>query len=169
MKFFSGFCFQNEAKLFNEYLEVSDFCVAGFSHGAIKAFEYASTCRDRIDKLQLFSPAFFQDKSDKFKRLQTISFAKNQDRYIQNFLNQVKYPCDIDIEKYFKKSSSIELEELLNYEWDVKKIQALKDKNIDIEVYVGAEDKIINPNAVLDFFTPYANIYFIKNTGHLLR
>jgi len=101
--------------------------------------------------------------------LQTISFAKNQDMYIQNFLNQVKYPCDINIEKYIKKSSSIELEELLNYEWDVKKIQALKDKNIDIEVYVGGDDKIINPNAVLDFFTPYANIYFIKNIGHLLR
>ena len=169
MKYFSGFCFKDENELFEEWLDESDFRVAGFSYGAIKALEYTSTCRDRIDKLQLFSPAFFQDKSDKFKRLQTISFAKNQDGYIQNFLNQVKYPCDIDIEKYIKKSSYAELEELLNYKWDVKKIQALKDKNIDIEVYIGADDKIINPNAVLDFFTPYANIYFIKNTGHLLR
>ena len=168
MKYFSGFCFEGEKELFKEWLDDRDFTVAGFSYGAIKAFEYAFTCRERIDKLQLFSPAFFQDKSDKFKRLQTISFAKNQDRYIQNFLNQVKFPCDIDIKKYFKKSSSIELEELLNYKWNTKKIQALKDKSIDIEVFVGAEDKIINPNAVLDFFTPYATIYFIKNTGHLL-
>jgi len=169
MKFFSGFCFQNEAELFDAYLETNDFCVSGFSYGAIKAFEYASTCRDRIDKLQLFSPAFFQDKSEKFIRLQTISFAKNQDRYIQNFLNQVRFPCNKDTKKYFKKSSSIELEELLNHKWDVKKIQALKNKNIDIEVYIGAEDKIINPNAVLDFFTPFADVYYIKKAGHLLR
>ncbi len=168
MKFFSGFCFDGESELFSEYIEYNDFCVAGFSYGAIKAFEYTSTCRDRIDKLQLFSPAFFQDKSDKFKRLQTISFSKNQDRYIQNFFDKVKYPSNLNIEKYFKKSSIEDLERLLNYEWDANKLEKITKQGVQIEVYLGGKDKIINPNSTLEFFSPYTNLYFIKNTGHVL-
>ncbi len=169
MKFFSGFCFQGEEVLFDEYLEYSDFCVAGFSYGAIKAFKYASTCRDRIDKLQLFSPAFFQNKSDKFKRLQTISFTKNRDKYIENFLNQVKYPSDMDLQNYFYKGTSNELKELLNYVWSGEEFEQLVQKGIDIEVYLGEKDKIINSNLALEFFTPWANVYYIKSVGHLLR
>lgn len=71
MKFFSGFCLANEQELFAPYLIRSDFTVAGFSYGAIKALKYAITCNERIDTLQLFSPAFFQDKDAKFKKLQT--------------------------------------------------------------------------------------------------
>ena len=169
MKFFSGFCFQDEDKLFEEYLERSDFCVAGFSYGAVKAFEYTSTCRDRIDRLQLFSPAFFQDKSEKFRRLQTMSFAKNRDKYIENFLNQVKYPSDIELKDYFKEGSLSELEELLGYVWSTDKLDELSQKGIDIEVYLGEKDKIINPNSALEFFKPYARVYYKKSVGHLLR
>ncbi|WP_238593468.1 hypothetical protein [Sulfurospirillum diekertiae] len=79
MKFFSGFCLANEQELFSSYLNQSDFTVAGFSYGAIKAFEYTLTCKERIDTLQLFSPAFFEDKDAKFKKLQTLSFSKNSE------------------------------------------------------------------------------------------
>jgi len=168
MKFFSGFCFQNEAEIFDAYLEKDDFCVAGFSYGAIKAFEYTLTCKYRIDKLQLFSPAFFQDRNDKFKRLQTLSFQKDENKYIKNFLNQVKFSSDINIDKYIKNGTIKELKELLHYKWSKEKIKQLIQKGIQIEVYLGGKDKIINPNAVLDFFTPFADVYYIKKAGHLL-
>ncbi len=168
MKFFSGFCFRDEQKLFDDYLKYSDFCVAGFSYGAIKAFEYASTCRDRIDKLQLFSPAFFQDKSDKFKRLQTISFAKNQERYIENFVAQVRYPSSKELQSYLCQGSLDELGELLDYRWTQEKLEKLVEKNVNIEVYLGERDKIINSNTAQEFFSSYADVYFIKGVGHLL-
>ncbi len=168
MKFFSGFCFQNEQEIFSDLFQEGDFVVAGFSYGAIKAFEYASTSRDRIDKLQLFSPAFFQDKSEKFKRLQTISFAKNPDKYIQNFLKRVKYPSNKDTTKYFQNGVSEELKKLLYYEWNEEKIQTLKDNGVEIEVYLGEKDKIINPNSALEFFESFADIYYIKDAGHLI-
>jgi len=169
MKYFSGFCFQNEEELFDAYLANNDFCVAGFSYGAIKAFEYTSTCRDRIDKLQLFSPAFFQDFSDKFRRLQTISFGKNKNTYIEKFLSQVKYPSELNLDRYFREGNIDELEELLNYVWNTEKIKELVKKGIEIEVYIGEKDKIINPDTTLEFFKPFANVYYIKSVGHLLH
>ncbi len=168
MNYFSGFCFKNEQELFKEWIYRGDFCVAGFSYGAIKAFEFASTCRDRVDKLQLFSPAFFQDRSDKFRRLQQIYFEKDSQKYIENFLQNVKYPKDIDISKYIKKGTIDELNELLNYKWEEEKIKKLTKKGTNIEIYLGEKDKIINSSGVLDFFKPYADIYYIKRAGHLL-
>jgi len=90
MKFFSGFCFQNEKDIFKDYIEEGDFKVAGFSYGAIKAFEYVLNSKERIDKLQLFSPAFFQSKSEKFKKLQLpVEVKKQQSDFIikNNFKN----------------------------------------------------------------------------------
>jgi predicted esterase len=82
MIYFSGFCFQNEQILFENFLLKNDFTVAGFSYGAIRAFEYALKNRHRIDTLQLFSPAFFQDKSESFKKLQLLAFQKNNNKLI---------------------------------------------------------------------------------------
>ncbi len=168
MKYFSGFCFQNEDKLFDTYLKRNDFCVAGFSYGAIKAFEYTSTCRDRIDKLQLFSPAFFQDRSDKFKRLQQMYFKKDSDSYIENFLQNVRYPLDIDIDSFTKKGTINELNDLINYIWEKDRVKELVAKGINIELFLGEKDKIINSSNVLEFFKSYADVYYIKGAGHLI-
>ncbi|MCF6173817.1 MAG: pimelyl-ACP methyl ester esterase BioV [Campylobacteraceae bacterium] len=168
MKFFSGFCFQNESRLFDEYLEQNDFCVTGFSYGAIKAFEYALNCSNRIDKLQLFSPAFFQDKSEKFKKLQSMHFAKDSEKYIEDFLKKVLNSSIFDIKKYYKKGTNEELKELLGYVWSIDKLNTLKQKGTNIEVYLGENDRIINSNSALEFFKPFAQIYYIKNTNHLL-
>ena len=65
--FYSGFCFKNECEIFKDYLEIGDFIISGFSYGAIKAFKQALESKTRVDKLQLFSPAFFQTKDEKFK------------------------------------------------------------------------------------------------------
>ncbi len=169
MKFFSGFCLANEQELFSPYLNQSDFTVAGFSYGAIKAFEYTFTCKERIDTLQLFSPAFFQDKDAKFKKLQTLSFSKNSDLYTQNFMQNCVYPSAFDMQPFLKQGRLEELNELLHYTWNEEHLRALKERGVNIEVYVGECDTIINSISVKDFFVPYASVYYLKRVGHILK
>ncbi|RXI34251.1 hypothetical protein CP964_02550 [Arcobacter defluvii] len=166
--FFSGFCFFNESELFDEYIIRNDFTISGFSYGAIKAFEEALNTQDRVDKLQLFSPAFFQNFDEKFKRTQLMYFKKDENTYVQTFLNNVIYPSNKDISKYFKLGTAQELEELLTYVWNEEKLQKLVDKGVKIEVYLGADDKIIDSLKVKEFFQKFATIYYIKEKGHLL-
>ena len=169
MRYFSGFCLQNEEALFEPYLIKSDFTVAGFSYGAIKAMEYTFTCKTRIDTLQLFSPAFFQDKDAKFKKLQTLAFAKNSDNYTKNFMQNIVYPSQENISSYRKIGTLEELNELLHYIWDKTCLNSLKKRGIHIEVYVGEKDTIVNAQSIKDFFLDYATVYYIKNVGHILK
>lgn len=166
--YFSGFCFKNESELFNEYLESNDFTVCGFSYGAIKAFEEVLSTNQRVDKLQLFSPAFFQTFDDKFKRTQLMYFKKDANAYVETFLQNVIYPSNLDISKYFELGTSKQLEELLNYKWSEEKLQELVDKGVKIEVYLGGVDKIIDSSKAKDFFKNFATVYYIKEKGHLL-
>ncbi|MDD2894420.1 MAG: pimelyl-ACP methyl ester esterase BioV [Aliarcobacter sp.] len=167
-RYFSGFCFKNESELFDEYLVNNDFTISGFSYGAIKAFEEAFSTKKRVDKLQLFSPAFFQIFDDKFKRTQLMYFKKDANAYCQNFLSNVIYPLQTDISKYFELGTIEQLEELLNYKWSEEKLQSLVDRGTKIEVYLGGVDKIIDASKAKDFFKNYATVYYIKEKGHLL-
>ena len=167
-RYFSGFCFKNESELFDEYLISNDFTISGFSYGAIKAFEEAFSTKKRVDKLQLFSPAFFQIFDDKFKRMQLMYFKKDANAYCQNFLTNVIYPLQADISKYFELGTIEQLEELLNYKWSEEKLQSLVDRGTKIEVYLGGVDKIIDASKAKEFFKNYATVYYIKEKGHLL-
>lgn len=166
--FFSGFCFLSESELFDEYLIKNDFTISGFSYGAIKAFENALTSNQRVDRLQLFSPAFFQTQDDKFKRTQLMYFKKDANAYCQNFLSNVKYPINTEISKYFKLGTIEELYELLYYEWSEEKLQKLLEKGTKIEVYLGGVDKIIDASKANELFKKFATVYYIKEKGHLL-
>ena len=84
-KYFSGFCFFEESELFQDYIIQNDFTVSGFSYGAVKAFEEVLNSNNRVDKLQLFSPAFFQTQNEKFKRTQIMYFKKDANAYCQTF------------------------------------------------------------------------------------
>ncbi|PUE65128.1 pimelyl-ACP methyl ester esterase BioV [Arcobacter caeni] len=167
-KFFSGFCFFEESELFEEYLIKNDFTISGFSYGAIKAFEEALNSEKRVDKLQLFSPAFFQNYDDKFKRTQLMYFKKDANVYCQSFLQNVIFPKKMDISKYFKLGTIEELEELLYYDWSEEKLQKIVDKGTKIEVYLGGVDKIIDASKAKEFFKNFATVYYIKEKGHLL-
>ncbi len=160
--------FFDESELFDEYLEKSDFTVCGFSYGAIKAFEEVLNSNQRVDKLQLFSPAFFQTSNDKFKRMQLMFFKKDANSYCENFLKNVLNPTNKDISKYFQMGTFEELEELLNYQWSEEKLQRLVDKGTIIEVYLGEVDKIIDSQKAKEFFRNFATVYYIKEKGHLL-
>ena len=118
MKFFSGFSLQNESYLFQRYRDNSHYCVSGFSYGAIKALRYAQeqlNNNKRLDRVQLFSPAFFQESSEKFKRLQLLSYKKNKELYLKTFLTSCFKPYEQKIVQH-SHSNYEELEELLYYE-----------------------------------------------------
>ncbi len=169
MNFYSGFSLEGEEKIFSDYHDKGDFCIAGFSLGAIDAFESAYKSKNRIDKLQLFSPAFFEDKEIKFKRLQEIYFKKDKKRYIKNFLQNIAYPSALDMHNYYHDSGEEDLHKLLYYTWSKEKLQALCDKSIMIEVYLGMEDKIIDVKATKEFFQDFATLIMIKGVGHILQ
>ena len=169
--YFSGFCLQNDVELFKEYLEESDFNIAGFSYGAIKAFEYA-ICKvkknKRVHKLQLFSPAFFQDQNKKYKRLQLMFFKKNELEYKNNFIENISKPSSINLDKYLTLGTYDQLEILLNYEWQKEDLELLIKAGVKIEVFLGSDDKIINSKNALEFFRHFSEVYYIKNVGHIL-
>lgn len=171
MKFFSGFSLINESYLFNEYLDGSDYTVCGFSYGAIKALRHTKktlALGKRIDTLQLFSPAFFQSKPSKFKRMQMLSYNKNKDGYLRQFINSCFLPYEKMIVEHTQTSSD-ELEELLNYEWMIDELKVLVDNGLKIEVYLGGEDKIIDVNSAKEFFLKVATVTYIKNANHFLQ
>ncbi len=168
-KYFNGFSLQNEEELFSEYLIQSELCVGGFSYGAQKAFEYVYESKERIDRLILLSPAFFQTQKPSFIRTQLRYFEAGQEAYVKQFLSNVTYPSKTDLSAYLKVGTKEELDALLTYVWDKKKIQEVLDRGTIIEVFLGKDDKIIDAQAAFDFFAPLTTTYFIKTVGHLLR
>jgi len=170
MKYFSGFSLQNEVNFFESFMDQGDYSICGFSYGAIKAFEYVQKALqngNRVDRLQLFSPAFFQSKDAKFKRLQLMAYRKNEDEYLRQFINACFLPYERrDVEHSVTVLE--ELEELLMYEWDKDALKALVKKGVVIEVYLGGEDQIVNSAAVKEFFLDVATVTYVKNGNHFL-
>jgi len=169
MKYFNGFSLQNEEELFAPYLVNSDYCVAGFSYGAQQAFEYVYHAKERIDRLILLSPAFFQTQKPSFIRTQLRYFEAGKEAYVKEFLANVTYPSSLDLSNYLKVGTKEELEGLLTYTWDNKKIQEMLDRGITIEVFIGEDDKIIDSQEALNFFKSSCMTYILKKSGHLLR
>ena len=142
MKYFSGFSLHGEEALFSSYLTKSVYCVAGFSYGAQQALEYVYDSKIRVDRLILLSPAFFQTQKPSFVRTQLRYFEAGQEAYVKQFLENVTYPSKIDLSRYLKVGTKEELEALLTYTWDEKKIQEICDRGTTIEVFLGKKDKI---------------------------
>ena len=169
MLYFNGFSLRGEEYLFSGFTDENDFTVAGFSYGAQKAFEYAYSSPERVEKLILLSPAFFQNEKESFKRAQLRYFEKDRKSYISQFLANATYPSDIDLLSYLDTGESRQLETLLNYQWDKERIDDLLDRGTDIEVYLGGKDRIIKSKDAFDFFSESALTYLIKDAGHILR
>lgn len=169
MKYFNGFSLLGEEKLFEAYVNKSAYTVAGFSYGAQKALEYAYQSTERIDKLILLSPAFFQNQKKSFIRSQLRYFDAGQESYIKQFLTNVSYPHTNILENYLNIGTREQLSSLLTYTWDKQKIQALIERGVTIEVFIGTEDKIVDTKEVLAFFEGSSCVrYLIKGSGHLL-
>lgn len=168
MKFYSGFALLDDLHFFDEFLKQSDYTVAGFSYGAIKAARYAAESRERIDTLQLFSPAFFQTKKESFKRLQIGGYTKDPEGYIQKFLEGCFAPCTLQPIRTGGDTLD-QLDELLSFVWTDALMETIRSKGIRIEVYLGLEDRIIDVEGSRTFFIPYATVTSIKKANHFLQ
>jgi len=169
MKYFNGFALKNEEHFFREYLVDGELTVAGFSYGAQKAFEYVYQSQKRIDRLILLSPAFFQNKKLSFIRTQLRYFKTDQQAYVEQFLKNVAFPSDIKLEDNVVGGTSDELKDLLSYAWDRDKILELQKRGVEIEVFLGGKDKIVDINDSFDFFSDITTTYFFKELGHILH
>ena len=168
MRYFSGFGFCGEEELFSEFLAQGEYCIAGFSYGAQRALKEALAYKGRIQKLQLLSPAFFNDKNEAFKRAQLRAFRLDSHAYLERFF--VMCGGDEEARGYFTGGSEEELRELLYYEWRAEDFSLLQSLGIEIEVLLGANDEIINPKRALEFFRPLnVRILWLKNRSHLLH
>jgi hypothetical protein len=169
VRYFNGFSLQNEEQFFSEYLIDGDLAVAGFSYGAQKAFESVYNSSERVERLILLSPAFFQTQKLSFTRTQLRYFQSGQEAYVKQFLENVSNPSSIDLSAHLKVGTDEELEALLTYQWDAEKIKEVIDGGTTIEVFLGSEDKIIDADAAFEFFADCTTTYFIKGVGHLLQ
>jgi len=169
MKYFNGFALKDEEVFFKSMLVESDFLVAGFSYGAQKAFEYVYNSKERIDRLMLFSPAFFQNEKKSFIKTQLRYYKADESAYTKQFLKNVVYPSSVDLSHYLSEGSLEELEFLLSYTWDKKRFLELLDRGVVIEVFIGGLDKIVNSKESFEFFSEFAMTYFFKEKGHLLE
>lgn len=171
MRFYSGFCLQDESGFFSHIIEENDLYLYGFSYGAIKAFKAVKAeveSGKRVDKLILLSPAFFQTKPKSFKRLQLKAFSSNANRYLQNFLGSCFAPYEkADVQT--KLDTIEDLQTLLEYEWSLSELQELKEKGVRIEVYIGEKDRVIDAKGAFEFFTQVADVTYIKSGNHFLQ
>lgn len=171
MQFYSGFSLRDEEYLFSPYIKRSDFTICGFSYGTIAALNATlKLLKDakRVDTLQLFSPAFFQTKDEKFKRLQLRSYKTNKELYMQQFVESCFAPYNKKVLTH-KETSIEQLQELLEYEWDEQKLKYLEDCGVKIEVYLGGKDAIIDVEGAHEFFLEYATLTYIKDANHFLQ
>ncbi len=171
MKFYSGFSLKDEEYLFTNYLTQTEYSICGFSYGAIKALrEVKARVKKgvRVDTLTLLSPAFFQTKPVKFKKLQLMGYKKSKETYMREFISLCFLPYQKKIVGSCETSIE-ELDELLNYEWSAEDFELLCDAGVKIEVYLGSEDKIIDVLGAKEFFLQVSTVTYIKDANHFLQ
>jgi len=170
MKFYNGFSLKNEENYFERYINKNRYTICGFSYGAIKAFEDVKKhLRDlkRVDTLQLFSPAFFQNRDEKFKKTQIHGFIKNRALYIDGFIKSCFLPHSLKNIEH-NEDSIDELKELLFYEWSRDELHVIAESGVKIEVYLGEKDNIIDASVAKAFFLEFATVTYIKDANHFL-
>jgi len=169
MHYFNGFSLKGEEILFSDFLVHNKQTVAGFSYGAQQAFEYVYNTKERVDRLILLSPAFFQTQKSSFHRTQLRYFETDKETYIQQFLKNVIFPSNLHLSSCLQIGKKRELELLLTYRWEEEKIEEILQRGTSIEVFLGEKDKIIQSQDAFSFFSKLTTTYFIKNVGHLLQ
>jgi dienelactone hydrolase len=165
--FFSGFALCGEESLFKDYYDDGD-SVCGFSYGAQKAFLYAKN-NSFVKRLILLSPAFYAQKTEEFKEAQMAAYTQNPALYRLKLLKKSGLnPDEIDS---FKSDSTIEeLRELLYFEWSEEDVKSMLERGVQIDVYIGGEDGVVEPEPSFGFFgRSGAKTVWLENKNHILR
>ena len=171
MVFYSGFSLQNDKVFFDSYLDNSVYSVAGFSYGAQKAFLHVKQMiqkKQRVDRLQLISPAFFQAKAERFKKLQLKGYEKDSKLYLKNFIQSCFFPYEVQ-EIEHNTHSIKDLEDLLFFKWNIDELVFIKESGVLIEVYLGGKDSVSDVTNAYEFFKEVADITYIKDANHFLQ
>ncbi len=169
MKFFSAFGLKNEQELFRFWLNCNDFCVAGFSSGAIDALEYTLNSKNRVDRLILISPIFFEsiDRDELNKRVKI--FKKRYKKFMSEYYKKIDIGSRLDIAKYKTNATLLELENALFYNWSIEKLEKIIKRGTVVEVILSQDDKISDSKYALYFFKDITTTYLIKDVNHLLK
>lgn len=168
MHFYSGFCLRNDAGFFEGWLKKDVYTVAGFSYGAIKAFRHVLASERRIDTLQLFSPAFFRDRTESFRRLQMKGYQRDGVGYRARFLESCFSPYPVGTVETADDGAEA-LEALLTFDWPTASLAALKVRGVRIEVYLGEKDAVVDTEAAMAYFRPFATVFYFKGANHFLQ
>lgn len=167
MRFYSGFCLRNESGFFADRLKTGEYTVSGFSYGTIRALEYALQTPTRLDTLQLFSPAYFCNKPDSFKRLQLKGYRRDGVSYRSRFIESCFAPYPVR-EVEVVDDGEAALQTLLTYDWPENALRTLHARGVGIEVYLGGKDAVIDAEAARAYFTPHATVFYFKDANHFL-
>ena len=168
MRFYSGFCLRNESGYFADWLKTGAYSVAGFSYGAIRALQHALQTPTRLDTLQLFSPAFFCNRPESFRRLQLKGYRRDGVAYRARFIENCFAPYPPG-EVEVADDGEAALQTLLTYDWPEFELRTLHARGTAIEVYLGGRDAVIDADAAREYFTPYATVFYFKDANHFLQ
>ena len=166
--FFSGFSLCGEELLFKDYYEDDGENACGFSYGAQKAFLYTKS-NPHIKRLTLLSPAFYMQKTEEFKEIQIAAFVQNPDLYRLKLLKKSGLNPE-ETAKYGADATAPELRELLYFEWEAEDIKAMLERRVQIEVYIGGKDGVVEPKPSFGFFEHCgAKTVWLEDKNHILR
>lgn len=165
--FYSGFCLCGEEEIFHEYLPAFGSHVSGFSYGAIEALKYALK-EQSVKNLILLSPAYYAHKEDAFKEAQLTAFANDKELYRLKLLKKSGFE-ERERELYAKEGAYEELSELLYFDWSAAGLETIADRGVNIEVFIGSADRVVEPEASAEFFGRFAKVYTLDNKNHILR
>ena len=101
--------------------------------------------------------------------MQLGAYSADEDAYLRFFIDNCFSPALNAGSAVMAPGRYESLKALLYYVWDEKKLQILLDRGVEIEVYLGGKDKIIDAQKAFDFFTPFARVHLIKDAGHFLK
>lgn len=165
--FYSGFSLCGEEEIFHEYIPAFGSFVSGFSYGAIAALKYAIK-EQSVKSLILLSPAYYTHKDNAFKEAQLAAFTADKELYQIKLLKKSGFKED-EYKLYAKEGRYEELSELLYFDWSTIKIETLISRGVNIEVFIGKNDKVVEPKASAEFFECFAKVYTLDNKNHILR
>lgn len=154
--------------MFAEYFDSSSDAVCGFSYGAQKAFSYVRKTPD-IKRLILLSPAFYMQKTDEFREAQIGVFADNPELYRLKLLKKSGFAAD-EMTAYQADGTADALRELLYFRWDSGELNKLAMQGVQIEVYIGSKDGVVEPKPSYEFFKNCGlKTVWLENKNHILR